>query len=123
MSSSSSSQVLKLIEKPKTFKDRENNKLYYQQKGFSKSQLETVEKNKKLTFNAMQVIASRGSGGSNPLDGGTSYHKRHRILPHTPVATDDVQLPPTKNDLEETKERIQSIADSIQDEWNSECDL
>ena len=113
----SSSQVLKLIEKPKTFKDRENNKLYYQQKGFSKSQLETVEKNKKLAFNAMQVIASRGSGGSNPLDGGTSYHKRHRIQSRTPVDT-VVQLP-EKNDLEETKERIQSIADSIQDEWDS----
>ena len=117
----SSSQVLKLIEKPKSFKDRENNKLYYQQKGFSKFQLETVEKNKKLALNAMQVISSRGSGGSNPLDGGTSYHKRHRNKKHNnSVAIDDVQLPPPKDDLEEIKERILSIADSVQDEWDSD---
>ena len=112
------SQVLKLIEKPKTFKDRENNKLYYQQKGFSKSQLETVEKNKKLAANAMQVIASRGSGGSNPLDGGTSYHpKRNKVHPAPVVPV--VQQPQPKDDLVEIKERILSITDSIQDEWDS----
>jgi hypothetical protein len=112
------SKVLKLIEKPKTYQDRENNKLYYQQKGFSKSQLETVEKNKKLAANAMQVIASRGSGGSNPLDGGISIHKKvkRQSTPISPVILPPIQ----KCDLEETKERILSIAESVQEDWDSD---
>lgn len=113
------SQAVKFIEKPKTFKDRENNKLYYQQKGFSKAQLDTVEKNKKLAANAMQTICSRGSGGSNPLDGGVSYHKRHRGKHITPEPV-VVESPAPKDELEEAKTRILSIAETIQDEWDSD---
>jgi hypothetical protein len=59
----SNSNTIVLIENPKTFKDRENNKLYYRQKFFSKTQLNVLEKNAKFAEEANKHITKRANGG------------------------------------------------------------
>jgi hypothetical protein len=54
---------LKLIANPKSRKDWENNKQYYRQKFFSKSQLKKVEDDKRKCEIASKVIDQRSNGG------------------------------------------------------------
>ena len=60
---SSSSTKLVLIEKPKNFKERENNRMYYQQKFFSKKQKEDLKETQRKQAIANAVIASRQEYG------------------------------------------------------------
>jgi len=76
MSSVTSSTKLVLIEKPKNFKERENNRMYYQQKFFSKKQKEDLKETQRKQaivkaiigirqeFGASGQLYSRAGGGS-----------------------------------------------------------
>jgi hypothetical protein len=130
------SQPIRLIENPKSRRDWENNKLYYRNKGFSKTQLERIEKNNKIALNAQQVIAARSNGGGcNPLDGGCSNRtKRKKPQQHVPflppIDSSPLPIPPptqvvndndNDNDIEQVKTRILNFTTNILNDWD-DCD-
>lgn len=64
MSSATKSVKLVLIENPKNFKDRENNRMYYQQKFFSKKQKDDLKETQRKQAIAKAIIATRQEYGT-----------------------------------------------------------
>ena len=55
------SKTIRLIPNPKTFADRENNKLYYRSKGFSKREMIITEKKEKFNEVFIKDLRKRSS--------------------------------------------------------------
>ena len=77
LSMSATSQRLTLVENPKTRKDWENNKLYYQQKFFSKNQKDVLKEKERKQEIALKHISIRQPHVSG-VDGGMSCPKKVR---------------------------------------------
>jgi hypothetical protein len=73
--SSVGSQRLTLIENPKSRKDWDNNKLYYQQKFFSKKQKDVLKETERKQEIALKHISTRQPHVSG-VDGGYSSSKK-----------------------------------------------
>jgi hypothetical protein len=81
MSSITSSTKLVLIEKPKNSKERENNRMYYQQKFFSKKQKNDLKEAQRKQAIANAIIATRQEFGtfgelSFRASGGSKHAKK-----------------------------------------------
>jgi hypothetical protein len=61
---SSATAKLVLIEKPRNFKERENNRMYYQQKFFSKKQKDDLKETQRKQAIAKAIIATRQEFGT-----------------------------------------------------------
>ncbi len=120
---SQQTSTIQLIEKPKTRKEWENNKLYYRNKGFSKKQLEQIEKDNKAIENCVKImtIRSRG-GGCNAVDGGTypNIKKKKNIIKMT-ENEQSISVPaPIISETDEIKNRILTLAETLRDEWGED---
>lgn len=103
MSSSSSSNI-SLISNPKTRKDWENNKLYYQQKFFSKSQKNILREMERKTEIALKHISTRQphvsgvNGGKEPefkkKNAAWKYHAESMNLYQKGMIVESPQSPP-----------------------------
>jgi len=78
-SSSAVSPKLMLIDNPKTRKDWDNNKLYYQQKFFSKKQKIVLKETERKQEIALKHISTRQPHVSG-VDGGMSCSKKAKEL-------------------------------------------
>lgn len=120
---SQQTSTIQLIKKPKTSKDWENNKLYYRNKGFSKKQLEQLEKDNKAIENCVKImtIRSRG-GGCNAVDGGTcpNIKKKKKIIKKTENEQYVDAPAPATSEIDEIKTRILTLAETLRDEWGED---
>ena len=108
---------LKLIENPKTHKDRENNRLYYRQKGFSRSELAMAEKNERSAKALLAVMAkrSRGDLGHSVAGAHCVGPKKKRLIPPKKLLFDDE---PTEVDLDNwdaPQKTFEAIAPAVAD--------
>lgn len=107
-----------LIAKPKTFLERENNTLYYQNIGFSKRELHITKQNKMTEEKVLREIAKHG-GGSTTLAGGYAGYSSHKKY-KGPV-TEHIKCPeqsntedkPIKTENEQHLQDIKSTIDNL----------